>query len=260
MKSPVKIQNYDRQKQDVLITKYTKIVPLEKDNVNFPHTPMCNADGLLENISWLQKVAAEQVVSIKAEVVQMSGWKTIHTQCYGSLKKQEVILRDNTSSTRVVLWEEYVDCREINKTYLLSNLRVKGSKSEPFTQPLVQVHEGLSLITTTWTAKMLGIQQATKQSTCVSRNKIVSPQSNGILAECTSCKMTQMLSSCPVQWYLKIFVQNTDKVEQNHKLSFYPNLASQLLNILEVKLDFATGQNRYESSYFTEAKDHCCHF
>lgn len=111
--SPVKIQNYDRQKQDVLITKYTKIVPLEKDNVNFPHTPMCNADGLLENILSLQKVAPEQVVSIKAEVVQMSGWKTIHTQRYGSLKKQEVIIRDKTSSTKVVLWEEYVDCLEI---------------------------------------------------------------------------------------------------------------------------------------------------
>ena len=48
-----------------------------------------------------------------------------------------------------------------------------------------------------------------------------------------------MLSSWPVQWYLKIFVQNTDKVEQNHKLSFYPNLASQLLNLLESNLDFA---------------------
>lgn len=113
--------------QDVLITKYTKIVPLDKDNVNFPHSPMCNADGLLENISSLQKVAAEQVVSIKAEVVQMSGWKTIHTQQYGSLKKQGVMIRDNTSSTKVVLWEEYVDCLEINKTYLLSNLCVKGS-------------------------------------------------------------------------------------------------------------------------------------
>lgn len=140
---------------------------------------------------------------------------------------------------------------------MLSNLRVKGSKSEkylntaktekftfkelePFTQPLVQVHEDLSLSTTTWTAKILGIHRATKQSTCVSCNKIVTPQSNGILAECTSCKMTQVLSSCPVQWYLKIFVQNTDKVEQKHKLSFYSNLASQLLNILEVKLDLAT--------------------
>lgn len=111
-------------------------------------------------------------------------------------------------------------------------------ETEPFTQPLVQVHEDLSLITTTWTAKILGIQQATKQSTCVSCNKIVTPQSNGILAECTSCKMTQMLSSCLMQWYLKVFVQNTDKVEQTHKLSFYPNLANQLLDILEVKLDF----------------------
>ena len=120
---------------------------------------MCNTDGLLENISSLQKVAAEQVVSIKAEVVQISGSKFIHTQRYGSLKKQEVIIRDNTSCTKVVLWEEYVDCLEINKTYLLCNLRVKGNKSEkylnnaktekftfketePFTQPLVQVHEG----------------------------------------------------------------------------------------------------------------------
>lgn len=64
VKSSIKIQNYDRQKQDVLITKYTKIVPLEKDNVNFPHTPMSDADGLHENISVLQNVAAEQVVSI----------------------------------------------------------------------------------------------------------------------------------------------------------------------------------------------------
>ena len=269
VKSPVKIQNYmyDKQKQDVLITKYTKVVPMAVDNVDFPHTPMCNADGLLENISSLQKVAAEQVVSIKAEVVQMSGSKFIHTQRYGSLKKQEVIIRDNTSSTKVVLWEEYVDCLEMNKTYLLSNLRMKGSKSEkylntaktekfifketePFTQPLVQVHEDLSLIATTWTAKILGIQQATKQSTCVSCNKIVQPQSNGILAECTSCKMTQMLSSCPVQWYLKIFIQNTNKVKQNHKLSFYPNLASQLLNLLEVNLDFANAtETDFESLY-----------
>ena len=76
---------------------------------------MCNADGLLENISSLQKVAAEQVVSIKAEVVQISGSKTIDTQRYGSLKKQEIIIRDNTSSTKVVLWEEYVDCLEIER-------------------------------------------------------------------------------------------------------------------------------------------------
>ena len=80
VKSPVKIQNCDKQEQDVLITKYTKIVPVAAENIDFPHTPMRHADGLLENISLLQKVATEQVVSIKAEVVQMSGSKFIHTQ------------------------------------------------------------------------------------------------------------------------------------------------------------------------------------
>lgn len=44
----------------------------------------------------------------------------------------------------------------------------------------------------------------------------------------------------PVQWNMKLFVQNNDKVKQTHKLFFYPNLASQLLNILDVKLDLAT--------------------
>jgi len=62
----------------------------------------------------------------------MSGSKFIHTQRYGSLKKQKVIIRDNTPSTEVVLWEEYVDCLEMNKTYLLSNIRVKGSKSKKY--------------------------------------------------------------------------------------------------------------------------------
>jgi len=46
---------------------------------------------------------------------------------------------------------------------------------------------------------------------------------------------------------------------QKHKLSFYPNLTSQLLNILEVKLDWASSKETDESSYFTEAKEHCCH-
>ena len=36
-------------------------------------------------------------------------------------------------------------------------------ETEPFTQPLEQVDQDLSLITTTWTAKILGIQQETKQ-------------------------------------------------------------------------------------------------
>ena len=40
VKSPAKIQNHDRQKQGVLITKYARIVPLEKVYVNCPHTPI----------------------------------------------------------------------------------------------------------------------------------------------------------------------------------------------------------------------------
>ena len=181
---------------------------------------------------------------------------SISTQLHhGKLRKQEAILRDTTSSTKVVLWEDYVGSLELNKTYLLRNLRVKVTKTDrylnttktekftytetgPFTHPLVDVAEELSVITSmTWTGRILGIQQVVKTRSCRSCGKTVNEQANGVLGECSSCKMSQVLSLCPAHWFLKALVKNVNKTEEKLKLSFYPNDVKQLVEKLGITID-----------------------
>ena len=150
-----------------------------------------------------------------------------------------------------------MDCLELNKTYLLKNVRMKATKTdrylnttksekftfsetEPFQYPLEEVDECLAVITsTTWTAKILGIQQIKKEASCVSCGKVVNQISNSILGECSSksCGMNQVLSSCVAQWYLKALVQNVDKPDQKQRLSFYHSDVKQLLETLQINLD-----------------------
>ena len=80
------------------------------------------ATGTLPDLSVLEKLAAEQLVTIKAEVAKISAVKTLHTQYQGVLKKQEVIIRDPTTSVKLLLWENNVEMLELNKTYIIQTL------------------------------------------------------------------------------------------------------------------------------------------
>ena len=201
---------------------------MTNNEIDFPRIELCNSEGLIPDISSLQKVAGEQVVSLKGEIAQLSGIKYLDTLHHGKLEKQEVILRDATSSIKLILWEDYVESLELNKTYLLKNLHIKVTKKErylytsktemfacteeqPFTHPLVEVDQDLSVITsTTWTARILGIQQASY----VFCGKTVTQCQNAVLGEGISCKISQVFRSCLAQWFLRVLVQNVDKTEQ----------------------------------------------
>ena len=216
VESPVKIQNFQKPDKDILFNKFTKIKPIEKSDIDFIRAEICNSEGFVPNLSSLQNVAGEQVISVKGETAQLSGVKYINTLHHGKLKKQEVVVRDTTSSTKLTLWEENVDCLELNKTYLLKNIPLKATKTDrylnttksekftfsetqPFQYPLVEVDQSFSVITsTTWTAKILGIQEIKKQASCFSCGKVVNQLPNSILGECSSgsCGMNQVLSSC----------------------------------------------------------------
>ena len=78
------------------------------------------------SISSLNDLAGEQLVTIKAEVAQISGVKRIETQDQGRLNRQEVILRDVTGSIKAILWESSVDTLKENTTYTLKNLKNKN--------------------------------------------------------------------------------------------------------------------------------------
>ena len=112
------------------------------------------------------------------------------------------------------------------------------TETEPFTHPLVDVAEELSVITSmTWTGQILGIQQVVKTLSCRSCGKTVNEQANGVLGECSSCKMSQVLSSCSAHWFLKAQVENVNKTGEKLKLSFYPNDVKQLVEKLGITID-----------------------
>ena len=112
-----------------MITKFTRVVPIDKKEIDFSFSEelTTTATGKPLNISAIQKVAAEQLISIKAKVVSLSGAKVQSTR-YGQLQKQDVVLADPTAHIKLVLWGDYVDTLQLNKTYALNNVRVKFTK------------------------------------------------------------------------------------------------------------------------------------
>lgn len=123
-RSPVKLKNYKRpnnQNDDFVITKFTKITPLDKKEIDFPFSEELKniESGKPLNISSIQKLAAEQLICIKGKVVSLSSAKILPTR-YGPLRKQDVFLADPTAYIKIVLWRDYVDTLELNKLNIYS--------------------------------------------------------------------------------------------------------------------------------------------
>ena len=84
-KSPVKITNYNTSaassgKEDIIILSKTRISPITSNEIDFPYLSELTATGILPDLSALEKLAPEQLVTIKAEVAQVSAVKTLHTE------------------------------------------------------------------------------------------------------------------------------------------------------------------------------------
>lgn len=262
--NPVKVSKYTKSNgRDIVFNQYTKVIPVESADINFEHSAKLLVTGIANSIASLTEVAAEQVISVKAEVSEISGVKIVHTQHQGTLKKQEVLIRDTTSSIKVILWETNVEKLEKNKTYLLKNLKVKVSNKErylntpkgeefiatettPFKKPLVQVQQGLfDMVSSTISGKIIGIQQTTNTRSCISCKKQVLPcPDDDDLGECQSCKLVQMLTACGTQWYLRLLVQSSTNQAERKRLSFYNQEVQQLMDVLNITLNLDTATER----------------
>ena len=263
-KSPVKVSHYTKSKgKDIVFNQYTKITPV--DNIEFQHSSKLLITGLANTIASLNEVAPEQLISVKAEIAEVSGVKIVNTQHQGTLKKQEVLVRDTTSSMKVVLWEDNVEQLHKNKTYILKNLKVKVSNRErylntpkgdeftateaaAFKKPLVQVQEGLfDIASSTISGKIIGIHQTNNTLSCVSCKKTVSPcPDHDNLGECQSptCKLMQMVTSCGTQWYLRLLVQSSTNEAEKKRLTFFHQEVQRLMEILNVVLNLDTATEK----------------
>ena len=164
-----------QQDDDLIITKWTDITPLDQDQISFAYSEELakSTTGQPISLSSIHNLAGEQLICIKGQTTSMSGIKIITTQFSGQTKKREVIVRDNTAWIKVVLWGKHVDSLQLNKTYLLKNLRVKVTKydcflntpkndeftateCEDFTTPLVPVEEDINTMST-FSGHILGV-------------------------------------------------------------------------------------------------------
>ena len=162
---------------DIILNHQSKIIPNE-ETTGFSHSDDLIPSGGVTSISAINNVASEQLISIKAQVVNISAVKVVKTQYQGTLNKQEVLIRDTANSIKLILWESYAETLTLNSTYLLKNLKVKIFKNEryqlntardvpfqftetsPFTQPLVDVNAELaSMVPSTINGKIIGFLQ-----------------------------------------------------------------------------------------------------
>ena len=184
--------------------------------------------------------------------MHVSGVKKTPTLCQRVLSKQEVTIRDPTSSVKVILWESWVNSLQSNKTYLLQNLRVKTNKNErylntakdemflfqevePFQVPLVEVDPTNK--TASITGKILAVQQVTNTIACITCNKTVVPFPDHTLGECQGCKLLQILSSCTSQWYIQVTVQSSTNPSLKRSVTLYSQKVMQLITPLKLKLN-----------------------
>ena len=218
---------------------------------------MLTTGGLIPNISCLEKVASEQLVSLKAHVVEILTVKQVHTQRQENLKKQELIVADPTSWIKLVLWQEYVDSLEEDKTYILDSLRLKKfnnnrylntakaeyfrlKETETFVDPLMQPHQPLYKTSTITARIVFGVLQATKQLCSLSCSKKVVSLLNGGLIQCTSCKLTQTLNSRNSHWYLRIMVKDTASPDKKLTVTPFHSQVEQLLAKMGLQLDLTS--------------------
>ena len=66
--------------EDLIVTRFTKVTPLVRDEIAFEYSDELTQKTKIIGISSLGKIAKEQLVTVKAEVGQISGVKSLLKQ------------------------------------------------------------------------------------------------------------------------------------------------------------------------------------
>ncbi|CAB4011624.1 Hypothetical predicted protein, partial [Paramuricea clavata] len=243
-RSPIKIKKFDFSSKfnNVVINKHT-VIEDYKEPIGFS----CADPSALVTLSSVHGISPGQMVTLKANVTQMSGVKHVKID-NGTLKQVMAILVDPTASIQAVFWEEWVGSIEDRKTYIFTNMRLRednytnekfvntaksGCKigiSVPFSEALPDVTLSLSEMATkevTISVVVVGVKVLSNFFTCQSCSKKLEECGTKYIL-CRPCNMKQ--KPINIQWYCKLRVQET--LSQQFNLSvFHP----QLMKLLETQ-------------------------
>lgn len=273
-KSPVKLNNYKQPSNgddDFVITKFTKITPLDKNEIDFPFSEelTATATGKPLNISLIHKLAAEQLICVKAKVVSLSGVKVLSTR-YGPLKKQDVIIADPTAYIKIVLWGDYVGTLNLNQTYALNNVKVKVTKYEhylntprneemkatevaPYDVPIVDYEDEVGT-TSTINGTIQGVHEVSKHLCCTSCQKRTVDVTAPDRARCQSCHLIQLPTTCNASWALRVLVKPESSPKNLH-LRMDNNAAQLLVPLLSPAIQLASATENDIISLLLRSRD-----
>ena len=222
-----------------MLGNYSKIKPIDKSQVSFPHNSSVGTVGTNLTIQEVDKLAPEQVISLKANVFEVSPATLIPTKD-GPLPKQSVLLRDRTSCIKLQLFGEAVDSLAEGVTYVIENVRVKvnkcirylnTTKSEPFVATetdaidVIEIDNATSISLKEIDGIIIGVQSVRKYYLCIGCNQKSSVASNDLI-KCSNCSLNFKASTCEVVWYAKLMVKDIS-TKAMYNLSIHNDLITQ---------------------------------
>lgn len=251
-KTAVKIQSYKKNQQgEITLDDKCKFIPVPKLGFQY-REPVATNEVL--SIAQLANVASEQLVKIKAEVTAVSGVKVLQTLHQGALKKQDVTVRDPTSSIKLVLWGNLVDSLEADTTYLLKNLKLKSNKYgrylntpkdaefqyevvEPFDQQLAEVDDPL-VENQSVNGRIIAVSQANRKICCIScTRKVIPSKDSPGFGECEECGTLQNTEFCDIQWNVKLVIQSSSDPMIKRRVLLYNQQLMKLASVSNLQLD-----------------------
>lgn len=228
-KSPIKMTKYEYNKKFCnVVIKGNTTITIHAEALPFKVKESLDS-GVL-TIDSLKTTATQQLVTVKATVINISGVKSIKLQDK-TLRKSTATLADPTGSISAVFWEEWSNCVEANKTYVFKNLRMKNDYytkemyantakegfqlevAPDFEEDLADAEPTLMEITTKeMLVSIIGVKSISSYYACSACGK--KGETTGKVLQCQSCKMKQKVMPESKQWFIKLFVQNTTTKEK----------------------------------------------
>ena len=247
-KSPVKLKRFmdDKKPDSTDILMKEKVIIEELTEVNFQHRQIVPTDL---DISKLNAIAPEQLITLKAKVISLQKPVTVTTHAGTTLTKREGLLIDQQGTIKIVLWEADVTAIEDECTYLFKNFRTKRKKltGEIYVNPAKgnstflpadefppeTLHPLQSvpaeLMTTSFTGEIVGVQKCSLNICCFKCSKAIECNDEAIVT-CSSCNMKQKAKSCQKQWYVNAVISDGTK---KFTLNFYNEMVNKVLQILD---------------------------
>lgn len=191
-----------------------------------------------------------ELINSKISVAKIND-ASVHQTREGTVSKQQVIIRDATSTCSLCLYGDDVDKLEIGKTYFLKNLRLRIVKNnaflnttraevfsanevEPFTK-LADVPPEEMITDVTMNGKITGVSSVSQKYQCSVCSKEIAVIENNF-GKCESCSIRFLLSSISYRWSLVLAIQDvcTNDV---HALYFDNDQSHSLAKIVGFPLD-----------------------